>query len=278
MLNLVRFSQEPQSIQELSSKWGIGAERLCDLFIADDEDVYINREAREKPDGTRVYLCNGPFKLANEVEHAHYSSFFLSPASIAEYETKNPELLFRPVSEALIEIEHEALRLGIDRNRKYLLTESGMEALYSSIRQTWGNQESLGAVRAVFDVAIKHCAEAPEVANIRIAELEKELAEAKGQLAAKEEASPVATKRTDAATEARATTQLAEWKEVLTPAMIKVALLLGAEEEREYTRTELGRLLRKGGITEPSKAQIDAFRNALPDEYVNKKGGATPQK
>lgn len=81
--------------------------------------------------------------------------------------------------------------------------------------------------------------------------------------------------KTSAATEARQGKILEQWRAVF-PAMCEVYHQCLTEGPKGRTRAELKKLFSQRGAN-LSDAQLDFFRTLLPDEYVNKTGGAPVQ-
>jgi len=82
--------------------------------------------------------------------------------------------------------------------------------------------------------------------------------------------------KTAAATEARATSELAKWREKHAPAMVKVALLCGAEGGKKRQTGDFERMFKDAGV-ELSNNMLSKFRSWLPDEHTDKIGGAPVQ-
>lgn len=87
----------------------------------------------------------------------------------------------------------------------------------------------------------------------------------------------------DAGTDAASVVRVAEWKEAYIPAMVKAALELGKNglkpNAEKLQRKDIGALLDQCAV--PGKAlpsdcaeAVETFRSSLPDEYLNKVGGA----
>ena len=87
----------------------------------------------------------------------------------------------------------------------------------------------------------------------------------------------------DAGMDAASVVRVAEWKGVYIPAMVKAALELGKNglkpSGEKLQRKDIGALLDQCAV--PGKAlpsdcaeAVEAFRSSLPDEYLNKTGGA----
>lgn len=113
--------------------------------------------------------------------------------------------------------------------------------------------------------------------DTHIAELEKELAAAKEKIAELETSNTelTTTTRTQAATEARQDKVLSNWQAAF-KIMIPVILQCHADGPKKRTKTELQSMCSKhgGGL---SATQLDFLRDCLPDEHVNREGGATVQ-
>lgn len=114
-----------------------------------------------------------------------------------------------------------------------------------------------------------------------VPELEAELATAHQRIAALTAAQPAPEEtptslKTTAATEARATTELALWKSKYAPAMVKVALRCGAEGKKKRQSGDFIKLFKDAGVT-LSKNMLVLFRGWLSDEYTDRKGGAPTQ-
>ena len=82
--------------------------------------------------------------------------------------------------------------------------------------------------------------------------------------------------RTAAATEARATAELAKWKEEYSPAMVRVALRCGVEGGRKRQSSDFVSMFKAAGVT-LSKNMLNMFRGWLPDEHTDRTGGAPTQ-
>lgn len=87
--------------------------------------------------------------------------------------------------------------------------------------------------------------------------------------------SKISLGRTQSATESRQEKKLVEWQAAF-KIMISVALQCHTEGPKKRTRRELQAMCsRCGGNL--SQAQLDFLRDCLPDEHVNKEGGAPVQ-
>lgn len=109
-----------------------------------------------------------------------------------------------------------------------------------------------------------------EEKDARISELEKQVAVLEAS-----NTDLSTTTRTQAATETRQEKKLGEWQAAFR-IMIPVILQCNTDGPKKRTKTELQSMCSKHG-GELTTTQLEFLRNCLPDEHVNREGGATIQ-
>ena len=92
LTNIIRAS-------EVAAKWGISAAELNERVNRGKLRVYWHRDTRQHPDGTIIYLCDGPYmRIPDDNGEYDLTPYVFEIASIAEYEATNPEVLWSVVS------------------------------------------------------------------------------------------------------------------------------------------------------------------------------------
>lgn len=92
LTNIIRAS-------EVAAKWGISAAELNERINRGKLRVYWHRDTRQHPDGTIIYLCDGPYmRVPDDNGEYDLTPYVFEIASIAEYEAANPEVLWSVVS------------------------------------------------------------------------------------------------------------------------------------------------------------------------------------
>lgn len=115
LTNIIRAS-------EVTAKWGISAAELNERVNRGKLRIYWHRDTRKHPNGTIIYLCDGPYmRIPDDNGEYDLTPYVFEAESIAEYEAANPEVLWSVVSGHKGEdsddipaeqIQHE---LGMDR-------------------------------------------------------------------------------------------------------------------------------------------------------------------